>query len=246
MVGRRAAVAAIVIALVVALLNWPAITAWTTAPSEAASTPTATGLAPARLDVSPHDIAAARSELSSLRVIARPGVPTDYRRAAFGDAWSDTDDNGCNQRDDVLLRDVSNADRFTTGVQGYCDHDMLSGTWLDSYSGARITLLNAKAQEQAQRVQIDHIVALFTAWRYGADAWTDAKRLEFANDLRNLVAVGGAANQSKGGSDAAAWRPRKQAQCGYAVHYVTVKDAYGLPTDSSEKGALEEMLQTCP
>ena len=27
----------------------------------------------------------------------------DYRRIAFGPAWTDTDHNGCNQRDDVLF-----------------------------------------------------------------------------------------------------------------------------------------------
>ena len=55
----------------------------------------------------------------------------------------------------------------------------------------------------------------------------------------------GDANQAKGGSDASRWRPVRAAQCGYAVRYVAVKAAYGLPTDAAEKRALADMLTTC-
>ena len=83
------------------------------------------------------------------------------------------------------------------------------------------------------------------AWRYGARSWTDAERLTFANDLDNLLAVGGAANQAKGGSDPSRWRPPRAAQCGYAVRYIAVKSTYRLPTDAPEKQALAGMLTTC-
>src|SRR5690242_9659071 len=45
-----------------------------------------------------------------------PRLPT-YVRAAFGDSWIDTDGNGCNQRDDVLLRDAV-PDTVTVAQQG--------------------------------------------------------------------------------------------------------------------------------
>jgi hypothetical protein len=194
---------------------------------------------------SADDIATARSTLERLAVVGRPGAVRGYRRALFGEAWTDVDGNGCNQRDDVLLRDLVRTQPFRVGRQGTCDHDVLAGTWVDPYTGASITLSDAKRQEQAESVQIDHIVPLSVAWRYGADAWPDARRLAFANDLRDLVAAGGAANQAKGGSDAAQWRPPRAAQCGYAVRYVAVKAAYALPTDAAEKTALADMLATC-
>jgi hypothetical protein len=192
------------------------------------------------------EIAKAREVLDKLPVVARPGTSSDYRRAAFGDAWTDTDGNGCNQRDDVLLRDVVASAPHTAGRQRGCDHDMLAGTWIDPYTGAAITLTDAKQPAQAESVQIDHVVPLLVAWRYGAGTWTPEVRQRFANDLSNLVAAGGASNQAKGGSDAAQWRPTAAAQCGYAVRYVLVKDSYRLPTDATEKGALSGMLQTCP
>ena len=195
---------------------------------------------------SQEEIARARKALGTLAVIAAPDVAPDYRRAAFGDAWTDTDRNGCNQRDDVLLRDLVSTAPHTVGRQGSCDHDVLSGTWVDPYSGTSITLTDAKELGQAESVQVDHIVALSVAWRYGARSWTPQRRLLFANDLRELVASGGASNQSKGGSNAAEWQPVRGAQCGYAVRYVTVKAAYALATDAAEQRTLAAMLATCP
>ncbi|MFT4110473.1 HNH endonuclease family protein, partial [Propionicimonas sp.] len=197
------------------------------------------------LTSSAAEVATARAQLGDLRLGPRPGLPSDYRRAAFGEAWTDTDGNGCNQRDDVLLRDRVASQPYRVGRQGSCDHDVLAGTWVDPYTGATIVLTDAKEQQQAQSVQIDHVVALSVAWRYGAATWTDGQRLAFANDLRNLVAAGGAANQAKGGADASQWQPVRAARCGYAVRYVTVKSAYALPTDAAEKAALASMLDTC-
>lgn len=193
----------------------------------------------------PAAIAQAREQLDMLTVGERPALATDYRRAAFGDAWADTDGNGCNQRDDVLLRDLDHARPFRVAGQGACDHDVLAGTWLDPYTGVTVTLTDAKQQAQAESVQIDHLVPLSAAWRYGARTWTDAQRLTFANDLNNLLAVGGAANQAKGGSDPSQWGPVPAARCGYAVRYIAVKSSYRLPTDAPEKRALAGMLATC-
>lgn len=192
------------------------------------------------------EIGAARTQLDQLPVADRPRSSSGYRRDAFGDAWTDTDGNGCNQRDDVLLRDVVKSEPYRVGRQGGCDHDVLAGTWIDPYTGESIALTDAKQGSQAEKVQIDHIVPLSVAWRYGANTWTDARRLAFANDLRELVASGGASNQSKGGSDASQWQPVRAARCGYAVRYVAVKSAYALPTDATEKRALQDMLATCP
>ncbi len=195
--------------------------------------------------VTPAEVAGARTQLDALAVVPRPRFDGGYSRAAFGDAWTDTDGNGCNQRDDVLLRDLEPSQPFRLGRQRGCDHDVLAGTWLDPYTGASVTLTDAKDPDQAVRVQIDHIVPLSVAWRYGAHGWAPAQRLAFANDLRGLVAVGGDSNQEKGGSDASEWRPREAARCGYAVRYIAMKDAYGLATDTRERAALADLLGSC-
>lgn len=195
--------------------------------------------------VTPAEVATARTQLAGLAVVPRPRFDGDYSRSAFGDAWTDTDGNGCNQRDDVLLRDLVPSLPHRVGRQRGCDHDVLAGTWLDPYTGASVTLTDAKDPDQAERVQIDHIVPLSVAWRYGADGWPSRRRVAFANDLRGLVAVDGDTNQEKGGSNASEWRPRRAAWCGYAVRYLGMKDAYDLATDAAEKRALSDMLAAC-
>lgn len=168
---------------------------------------------------------------------------TDYRRDAFGTAWSDVDGNGCNQRDDVLLRDAAGSVR--TAPQGRCEHDVLAGTWIDPYDGTHVTLDNLKEPAQARAIQIDHVVPLAEAWRSGAAGWDETRRRQFANDLDVLVAATGRTNASKADSDPAAWRPRAPFQCDYALRWITVKSAYGLAVDDSERRALSEMLQRC-
>lgn len=74
--------------------------------------------------------ARAKIELTRLRRIPRQRAAVPYLRDAFGSAWADVDGNGCNQRDDVLLRD-STPDTTRTAPQGACDHDVLAGTWVD-------------------------------------------------------------------------------------------------------------------
>src|SRR4051794_5857181 len=188
--------------------------------------------------------AAARAELARLVVRPRPVGTEGYLRDAFGSAWVDTDDDGCNQRDDVLLRD---AVRGTTRVQqqGSCDHDVLAGTWHDPYTGRTLRFTDLKNLSQAEAIQIDHVVPLAEAWVSGARSWSRGRREVFANDLRELLAVDGPTNTAKSDDDPAAWRPRKGYQCTYARHWIATKAHYRLAVDPSEKSALEEMLGYC-
>ncbi|MCM0622643.1 HNH endonuclease family protein [Nocardioides bruguierae] len=167
-----------------------------------------------------------------------------YDRDAFGSAWADVDGNGCNQRDDVLLRDAVPGST-TVAVQGSCDHDVLAGTWVDPYTGRRLTFDDLKDPGQAQAIQIDHVVPLAEAWTSGAVDWSDERRRRYANDLGVLLASDGPTNAAKSDDDPAAWRPRQAYQCRYARQWVAVKSAWDLSVDDSERRALEEMLAAC-
>lgn len=186
----------------------------------------------------------AASMLAALPRRARPVGTAAYVRDAFGPAWSDVDGNGCNQRDDVLLRDaVPGTARVQR--QGRCDHDVLGGTWGDPYTGARLVFTDLKDLSQAQAIQIDHVVPLAEAWVSGASTWGGKRRLRYANDLDGLVASSGPVNASKGAFDPAAWRPKKRFQCAYATWWIRIKHRWGLEVDPSEVRALGEMLGTC-
>jgi hypothetical protein len=163
---------------------------------------------------------------------------TGYSRAEFGPAWADTDHNGCDTRDDILRRDLT-AIQARAGTNGCV---VVAGQLADPYTGKRITF----HKSAAANVQIDHVVALSDAWQTGAQGWSAATRLEFANDPLELLAVDGQANQDKGDGDAATWLPpQKSFRCDYVGRQVAVKYRYRLWVTAAERTAMARVLQTC-
>ncbi|MGW7417817.1 HNH endonuclease family protein [Streptomyces sp. NPDC054863] len=164
-----------------------------------------------------------------------------YKRAEFGETWSDETDapggrNGCDTRDDVLHRDLT--------VLRRGDHDAcvpLSGVLRDPYTGRELPY----TYRRASQIQTDHVVPLGAAWRAGAWAWTPEKRLTYANDLDVLLAVDKQANQDKSSKTPDKWRPRRGYWCEYARRWTGIKAKYALTVSPPEKAALSEMLGTC-
>ncbi len=177
--------------------------------------------------------------LARLRVKGRAPM-TGYDRDRFGSAWSDTDRNGCDQRNDVLRRDLVDT-TIKAGTRGCL---VLSGTLHDPYTGMTVAFHRSSASYSP--VQIDHVVALGDAWAMGAWRWSDAKRKELANDPLELLAVDAHYNMSKGDGDAATWLPpRKRERCPYVARQVAVKAKYHLAVTSAEKAAMARVLGTC-
>lgn len=92
------------------------------------------------------------------------------------------------------------------------------------------------------------MVPLKNAWVSGANAWTTAKREQFANDITRpqLWAVTDEVNQSKSDKSPDAWKPSLTSfHCTYASAWVQVKSYWALSITSAEKTALTTMLNTC-
>lgn len=164
---------------------------------------------------------------------------TGYAQDQFGPAWQDIDGNGCDQRNDVLARDLT----AVTLKTGSCE--VSTGSLADPYGGTTIAFVGGA--EASSAVQIDHVVALSDAWQKGAQQWDAAKRVKFANDLVNLLAVDGPLNVQKGDGDAATWLPPNKAYwCQYVARQVGVKYTYGLWVAAAEQNAMVSVLTTCP
>ena len=184
----------------------------------------------------------ARQQLKALQVRGWDRT-SDFKRFQFGQAWSDDVDvefghNGCNTRDDVLRRDLENlvVRPFTCFAQ--------SGTLIDPYTGTTIEFV--RGPDTSNSIEIDHVVALADAWYKGARAWDPKRRLDFANDPRNLLAVSPKANFDKAFRDAAGWLPPNEAfRCDFVARQVEVKAAYGLWLSAKEKRAMTDVLSRC-
>jgi hypothetical protein len=190
--------------------------------------------------------AQAESEASGLTVIEAQqskgrAAKTGYTRAQFGQTWADVDRNGCDTRNDILKRDLTD-EVFKEKTR---DCVVLSGTLIDPFSGETINFVRGNIS--SMEVQIDHVVALSNAWQTGAFKLTLKERTAFANDPLNLLAVKGRLNSQKGDGDAATWLPPlKSFRCDYVSRQIAVKLKYKLWFTAPEKEAMIRILKTCP
>ncbi|WP_454730401.1 GmrSD restriction endonuclease domain-containing protein [Cellulosimicrobium protaetiae] len=207
-----------------------------------ADTATAEAVEAAELDaaITGAGQSTALAALGTLEIKGR-APKTGYDRDAFGPAWADVDRNGCDTRNDMLARDLTD-ETFKPGTH---DCVVLTGTLADPYTATTIAFQRGNTTSTA--VQIDHVVALSDAWQKGAQQLDVDTRKAFANDPLNLLAVDGPTNQAKGDGDAATWLPpNKGFRCDYAARQVAVKSTYGLWVTQAEHDAIARILTTCP
>jgi hypothetical protein len=193
--------------------------------------------------ISPAQAESVASGLSVIQAQVTKGraAKTGYTRDQFGPAWADVDRNGCDTRNDVLKRDLTNQVYKEKTKQCV----VLSGTLIDPFSGESINFV--QGAKTSSEVQIDHSVALSNAWQTGAFKLTSDQRKAFANDPLNLQAVKGKLNSQKGDGDAATWLPPlKSYRCDYVSRQIAVKLKYKLWFTAPEKEAMVRILKTCP
>ena len=177
----------------------------------------------------------ALTALNKLEVKGR-APKTGYTRAQFPH-WSDPDRNGCDARNDILKRDLTDIS-YKAGTR---DCKVIAGQLLDPFSGKVITFSPTKVV-----IDIDHVVALSNAWQTGAAYFDKAVRTQIANDPLNLLAVDSKLNRQKGDGDAATWLPpNKSFRCEYVAKQIAVKTKYKLWVTSTEKEAIIRVLSVC-
>lgn len=156
-----------------------------------------------------------------------------YDRAAFGSGWADFDRDGCDTRAEVLMRDLQREKVRPVPCL------VLSGHYRDPYTGVG-------GEAVATVLDVDHVVSLADAWRTGANRWTAARRVAFANDPTNLAAASASVNRSKGDRGPDEWSPPDPAaRCVYAARYVATKARYDLAVTDGQRAALTRVLGGC-
>ena len=198
------------------------------------------GITPSLTSAAEQQPGLATAVLETLPVKGR-APKTGYTRDQFGQAWADVDRNGCDTRNDILKRDLTDV-VYKPGTRNCV---VASGTLVDRYSGEVINFLRGNVS--SMEVQIDHVVALSNAWQTGAFKLTADQRKALANDPLNLFAVKGRLNSQKGDGDAATWLPPlKSFRCAYVAQQIAVKAEYSLWVVAPEKAAMVAILAKCP
>ncbi|ALG83904.1 GmrSD restriction endonuclease domain-containing protein [Gordonia phthalatica] len=217
-------------------IAWPSPTASTTDSETPTETTSSRSLS--------REATAAMATLDTLAVKGR-APKTGYSRSVFGQAWTDDvsvagGHNGCDTRNDILRRDLTDL-TFKPRTR---DCVVLTGTLNDPYT--RKTIAFQRGQSTSTAVQIDHVVALSDAWQKGAQQLSTEERTDLANDPHNLQAVDGPTNAQKSDGDAATWLPPNRSyRCTYVSRQIEVKSAYRLWVTTAEKAAMQRILGAC-
>ncbi len=160
----------------------------------------------------------------------------------FGTDWNDDNrgalgHNGCDTRNDILARDLDDV----VYEDGTNDCVVLTGSFVEPYTGQAVQF-----QRAVTDIQIDHVVALAYAWDLGAAHWPLQRRVDFANDPLNLVAVDGPSNQSKSDRGPGDWMPANQEyRCAYVERFAAISLHYGLPLPRRDVRAMRLTATTC-
>ena len=191
----------------------------------------------------PAAVAAATTALASI-TIAEESRASEYsgnRVKLFGSAWPDLNKDRCNERNEILLRDMTDVKKASDGCT------VLRGTLDDPYTGTVINFAHDREGGDSAAVQIDHIVPLSESFASGAHSWDQNTRIAFANDPANLVASDGPANEKKGDKDLGQWivPANPDYRCTYTTQFVNLKATYGLSMDKTEHAAATKMLAQC-
>jgi hypothetical protein len=181
--------------------------------------------------------------VNSVPVVAELTNVPGYERSCkagkgcvFGPAWTDTERTGCDTRNRVLAAQLTNV-VFKPGTRA-CK--VISGVLNDPYTGATLVFGGAATHD----IEIDHVFALGRAWDAGAAQWPYERRLQFANDTDNLLAVSGAENGRKSDSGPDGWLPpNRQFACRFIEIYLSVAVKYQLAITEKDKSVAQS---TCP
>lgn len=174
------------------------------------------------------------SSLNESKVIQNNSISIPAYNRNDWPHWIDQDNDCQNTRHEILIRDSSEPVRFKTSKK--CK--VSAGKWIGPYTGQ--TFL------QASDLDIDHVIPLAHAYRTGGDSWSRERKMEFANDPDNLLAVDDFTNQSKGSKGPAKWMPpKKDYWCKYFEKWTRVKTRYSLISSKQEEHMLRAVQQEC-
>ena len=159
---------------------------------------------------------------------AREITNNQYDRSLYG-SWGDFDSDCQNTRHEIL------AELSTIEVLWSDDGcSVQRGRWIDPYTNKIFT--------NARDLDIDHLVPLAYAHSHGAQYWSKEKKIEFANDQRNLFAVDASVNRSNGSQGPSSWLPpNEDFRCQYILRFSRIMSIYKLAFSSREDAEVKKL-----
>lgn len=176
-----------------------------------------------------------RNQLQRVDVVPEREEREGYDRDAQFGEWVEHD--GCDTRDRVLARDLTKV----TYEPGSCG--VATGVLHDHYTGETI---HFDSEADPNAVQIDHILAPKLLYDMHAMQGNRSRRVAFANDPANLIAVDGSTNMSKQDDGPGQWLPPNEAfRCDYVSEFLAMARKYDVPISADDAAAVTEQAPYC-
>ena len=145
--------------------------------------------------------------------------------------WIDADKDCQNTRAEILIVSSQIPVVFKTDRQCL----VVSGRWVLLYDGGFET--------RASKIDIDHIIPLKWMDVHGGADWSSAKKMQFANDADNLLAVSARANRSKGAKGIDEWLPDNY-QCKYGRHWQYLGKKYQIAFSVEVRSIIAKIIES--
>ena len=170
----------------------------------------------------------------TLSLISADTAPksTSLRKSFYG--WKQISGTCRNQRHEILMQRSQEPVVFKT--EEACR--VQSGDWVDFYT--------MQTYQLAEDVTMDHVVSLKYAYDHGAKHCPKKNRVQFYNDVDNLVLTGRQINAKKNYYAPDEWLPKSQvAQCKYVERWDYIATKYHLMIEQSIEKRISEVQLKC-
>ena len=181
------------------------------------------------------------SAMSDIKIAEADNSP--YRRADYGKGWNVG--TGCNIRSRLLAAQSTVKAKTSNGCL------VTYGSWIDPYSGTRLTGNPYQGDGEANDLDIDHIIPLRYVNQHGGYAWSHTQKQNYGKSLAAMnngvyIAVSSKENRSKSDQGPADYYPSNpNFYCEYAKRWRNIARTYSISLSRRDYNKIKGVLSQC-
>ena len=181
------------------------------------------------------------SAMSGIKIAEADNSP--YLRANYGKGWNVG--TGCNIRSRLLTAQSTVPVKTSNGCL------VTYGSWIDPYSGVKLTGNPYQGDGEDNDLDIDHIIPLRYVNQHGGYAWSHTQKQNYGKSLSAMnngvyIAVSSKENRRKSDQGPADYYPSNpNFYCEYAKRWRNIARTYSISLSQRDYNKIEGVLSQC-
>ena len=181
------------------------------------------------------------SAMSGIKIAEADNSP--YLRANYGKGWNVG--TGCNIRSRLLTAQSTVPVKTSNGCL------VTYGSWIDPYSGVKLTGNPYQGDGEDNDLDIDHIIPLRYVNQHGGYAWSHTQKQNYGKSLSAMnngvyIAVSSKENRRKSDQGPADYYPSNpNFYCEYAKRWRNIARTYSISLSQRDYNKVEGVLSQC-